>query len=149
MLHEGTKLALPSAVHNHLFSPRTLNDSLLFFLIQVQEGQTRPSPCLYGSELDSVGLFGKQHSDTVLSKMTLVQESLLPPSQQTCPLLLLLKCFQFWNREGGIGKLFAGSQTACNTQHRELACGFPGFVCFPISRRKKMALCPALWTASV
>lgn len=75
MLHEGTKLALPSAVHNHLFSPRTLNDSLLFFLIQVQEGQTRPSPCLYGSELDSVGLFGKQHSDTVLSKMTLVQEN--------------------------------------------------------------------------
>lgn len=69
-----------------------------------------------------LGLFGKQCSGTVRNKMTVGHEnpqsaavtaSFFPADMPTSP---LAEMFSIWNREGGIGKLFAGSQTACNTQ---------------------------------
>lgn len=46
----------------------SLNDSFLLFLTQVREGQIGPSPCQITNELSSLGLFGRQHSDSLQVK---------------------------------------------------------------------------------
>lgn len=76
--------------------------------------------------------------------------SLLPSSQQTWPLLPLLKCFQFGTGKEESGSCLLVLKPLATLRGRKLACGFPGFVCLPVSRREKISLCPVLLcTASV